>query len=91
MLVSYGEYTPSESTLDGGILHLRYENHIPMINRNIRVVVEITEPSPLVLFRGFFDSGEGTIFAFFRPYVAYIFPDRKMERINQKPRMVAMV
>ena len=37
--VSYGEYTISESHLDGGILHLRYENDIPMINRNSRVVV----------------------------------------------------
>ena len=37
--VSYSEYTTSESHLDGGILHLRYENDIPMINRFSRIVV----------------------------------------------------
>jgi hypothetical protein len=37
--VSYGEYTISESHLESGILHWRYESDIPMINRFSRIVV----------------------------------------------------
>ena len=37
--VSYGEYTISESNLYGGILHLRYENDIPIIIRYSMTVV----------------------------------------------------
>ena len=37
--VTYGEYTISESHLESGILHLRYENDIPIISRYSRIVV----------------------------------------------------
>ena len=37
--VSCGEYKPSEISLGTGILALRYENDIQMINRNSRVVI----------------------------------------------------
>ena len=37
--VSYGKYTISESHSESGILHLRYENDIPIISRYSRIVV----------------------------------------------------
>jgi len=37
--VAYSEYTISESHLESGILHLRYENDIPIISRHSGIVV----------------------------------------------------